>query len=275
LPAQLEFVGKSAETWIEVSVHAVLMVFLVVAFVFVTIALAATFVVPRCLPHHIRLADTPDRPHPFGRDMAWLAIRSEDTSAVAAALGLQHLRTANWGSGVGAIYDPEISNGLVFISPPVKGWTLVASESLPIPAGDAFVDKAEPLLRALSSAFAGVQYFACFPIIDFYAWSRFDKGRRTRSFAVGDAGAVWNTGKPSAEERQLGLSFIEIRGIRERYGDLGGELQLYPTEDHVFGIAGGWSVNPMTMEVLRAPTGVGWIADAPRAWRPERARKVA
>jgi hypothetical protein len=207
--------------------------------------------------------------------MAWLAIRSEDTSAIAATLGLARLRPANWSSGVGAIYDPEISGDLVFIAPPVKGWTLVAAETLPLPAGETFVDKMTPLLKHLAIEFPAVQYFASFPIIDFYAWARFDKGRRGRALAVGDGAVIWNAGKLSDEERKLGLSFIEIRGIRERHGDLGGELELYPTEEHVFAIAAGWSVNPMAMESLRAPTSVGWIADAPRSWRPERVRKVA
>jgi hypothetical protein len=247
----------------------------VVILVLLTTVVAATIIVPRLLPHHIRLADNPDRPRAFGSDMAWLAVRSEDTAAIAAALGLSRLRPANWNSGVGAIYDPEISNGLVFIAPAVKGWTLIAAESLPIPAGETFVDKMMPVLRHLAIEFQSVQYFASFPIVDVYAWARFEKGRRVRSFAVGDGGVIWNAGKLTQEERQLGLSFIEIRGIRERHGDLGGELQLYPTEEHVFAIAGGWSVNPMAIESLRTPPGVGWIADAPPSWRPERVRKVA
>ncbi len=152
----------------------------------------------------------------------------------------------------------------------MKGWTLVAGESLPIPAGHTFVDKMAPLLRRLGNEFPAVQYFASFPIIDFYAWARFERGRRVRAFAVGDGELIWNIGKPSQEERQLGLSLIEIRGIRERHGDVGGELQLYPTEEHVFAVAGGWSVNPMAIEMPRAPFGVGWVADAPRSWRPER-----
>lgn len=247
----------------------------VVALVILTVAIAAMLVVPRLLPRHIRLADKPDRPRAFGHDMAWIAIRTENTAAVATALGLARMQPANWSSGVGAIYDSEISNNLVFVSPPMKGWTLVVAESLPVPAGAAFVDKTMPLLRQLASTFPAVQYFAAFPIIDSYAWARFDRGKRVRAFAVCDAGVIWNAGKPSQEERQLGLSFIEIRGIRERHGDLGGELQLYPTEQHVFAISGGWSINPMTMEAVPAPSGVGWVADAPRSWRPERIRKVA
>jgi hypothetical protein len=247
----------------------------VVALVVLTIAVAATIVVPRLVPHHIRLADMPDRPCAFGPDMAWLAIKSEDTVAIAAALGLSRLRPANWISGIGAIYDPEISGTLVFITPPMKGWTIIAGESLPIPTSELFVDKMTPLLRRLGNQFPNVQYFASFPIIDFYAWVRFERKRRVRAFAVGEAGVIWDYGKPSSEERQFGLSFIEIRGIRERHGDVGGQLQLHPTEEHVFAIAGGWSINPTAIERLAAPAGVGWIADAPRSWRPERIRKVA
>ena len=247
----------------------------VVVLVILTTIIAAAFVVPRLVPRDVHLANVPDQPRAFGRDMAWLALRTKDSNAVTAALGLSGLRPANWNSGVGAIYDPEISDSLIFISPPINGWTIVAGESLPLPAGRTFVDKATPLLRRLGNEFPSVQYFASFPIIDFYAWVRIEKSRRVRAFAIGEAGIVWDSGKPSQEERQLGLSFVEIRGIRERHGDLGGQLQLHPTEQHVFAVAGGWSLNPMAMETFAAPSGVGWIADAPRSWRPERVRKVA
>lgn len=247
----------------------------VVALVVLTVAIAATIVVPRCIPHHIRLSEAADAPRAFGTDMAWLAIRSEDASAVAAALGLTRIRAANWTSGIGAIYDSEISGSLVFITPPVKGWTLVAGESLPIPSGAGFVDKMTPLLQRLATQFPSVQYFAAFPIIDFYAWVRFDKKRNRRAFAVGEDGIIWASGTATVDERRLGLSLVEIRGIHERHGDVGGELQLHPTEEHVFAIAGGWSINPMAIEQLAVPTGSGWVADAPRAWRPERARKAA
>lgn len=247
----------------------------VVVLVFLTTIIAAAFIVPRFVPHHVRLADIPDQPRALGSDMSWLAVRTDDVHTLAAVLGLTELRPANWSSGVGAIYDREISDTLVFISPPTKGWTIIAGESLPLPAGGTFIDKMTPMLRRLGNEFPSVQYFASFPIIDFYAWARIEKSRRVRAFAIGEAGVVWDSGKPSQEERQLGLSFVEIRGIRERNGDVGGELQLHPTEQHVFAIAGGWSLNPMATETFASLRGVGWIADAPRSWRLERVRKVA
>jgi hypothetical protein len=247
----------------------------VVILVILTTTITGAFVVPRFVPRHVQLANMPDRPRALGRDMAWLAIRTENSSAVAAALGLSGLRPANWSSGVGAIYDPEISDALVFVSPPIKGWTIVAGESLPLPAAGTFIDKMTPLLRRLGNEFPSVQYFAAFAIIDFYGWGKVEKRRPLRAFAIGEAGVICDVGKPSQEERQLGLSFVEIRGIRERHGDVGGQLQLHPTEEHVFALAAGWSLNPMEIEIATAPLGVGWIADAPRSWRPERIRKVA
>ncbi|CAA2141941.1 hypothetical protein [Hyphomicrobium sp. ghe19] len=247
----------------------------VFALVILTTVIAGKVLVPRFLTHHVRLANAPDQPRAFGRDMAWLAIQTDDSDAVAAALGLTGLRPANWDSGIGAIYDPEVSAGLLFISPPVRGWTIVAGEALPVPAGSPFIDKMTPLLKHLGKQFRNVQYFASFPIIDFYAWARADKGRPKRAFAIGEAGIVWDLGKPTPEERQLGLSYVEIRGITERHGDVGGQLVLHPTEENVFAVAAGWSLNPMTLEGFKHPRGVGWIADAPRSWRPERARRVA
>ncbi|MBN9247702.1 MAG: hypothetical protein J0I81_09690 [Hyphomicrobium sp.] len=251
------------------------MLILVFALVILTTVIAGKVLVPRFLTHHVRLANAPDQPRAFGRDMAWLAIQTEDSDAVAAALGLTGLRPANWDSGIGAIYDPEVSDGLVFISPPVRGWTIVAGESLPLPAGSPFIDKTTPLLRHLGKQFRSVQYFASFPIIDFYAWARVDKGRSKRAFAIGEGGVVWDSGKPTSEERRLGLSYVEIRGIAERHGDLGGQLLLHPTEENVFAVAAGWSLNPMALEGFTQRRSAGWIADAPRSWRPERARRVA
>ncbi len=251
------------------------MLILVFALVILTTVIAGTVLVPRFLTHHVRLANAPDQPRAFGRDMAWLAIQTEDSDAVAAALGLTGLRPANWDSGIGAIYDSEVSDGLLFISPPIRGWTIVAGESLPLPAGSPFIDKMTPLLRQLGKQFRSVLYFASFPIIDFYAWARVDKGRSKRAFAIGEGGVVWDSGKPTSAERRLGLSYVEIRGIAERHGDLGGQLLLHPTEENVFAIAAGWSLNPMALEGFTQRRSVGWIADAPRSWRPERARRVA
>jgi hypothetical protein len=207
--------------------------------------------------------------------MSWLAVKTDDAGRLAAVLGLGDLSAANWNSGLGAIYDLKLSDTFVFISPPVEGWTFVAGVSLPLPQGDSFVDKAAPLLARVAHEFRSVQYFATFPIIDFYAWARFQNGRPVRAAAVSEAGIIWDLGRPTPVERKLGLSMMELRGVSNRHGDIGGALQLHPTEPHVLCIAEGWSINPMAIETFADKSGVGWIARAPHAWRAERARSAA
>lgn len=251
------------------------MIATVVTLVILTTVIAAVVLAPRLLPRRIALDNVPDRPLAFGSEMSWLAVKTEDAHLLASALGLSDLHPANWNSGLGTIYDLDLSDTFVFIAPPIKGWTIVAGVSLPLPAGGSFIDKTAPLLQHLSSQFSSVQYFAAFPIIDFYAWARFDRGQAIRAFAIGDAGIVWDVGKLTSEERRLGLSMIELRGIRNRHGDVGGELLLHPTEQHVLSVAGGWSINPMSVESFAGEAGVGWVAHVPQAWRAERLRNVA
>ena len=120
-----------------------------------------------------------------------------------------------------------------------------------------------------------MQYFFSFPPIDYFAWARVKDGRLVRAFAVTDEGIVWNKGRASKEERALGLKLFELRGVRGRKGDAGGEMILHPTEDHVMRLASRWSIDPTTLDEEQAPSGSGYIALAPHSWRSERLRKAA
>lgn len=73
----------------------------------------------------------------------------------------------------------------------------------------------------------------------------------------------------------LGLKLFELRGVRGRKGDAGGELILHPTEDHVMRLASRWSIDPTTLYEEHAPARLGFIAQAPPSWRTERMRKAA
>lgn len=73
----------------------------------------------------------------------------------------------------------------------------------------------------------------------------------------------------------MGLKLFELRGIQGRRGDAGGELLLYPTEDHVIGLAAEWSLDPTRVDARRAEPGLGYVGLAPQRWRPERVRKAA
>jgi hypothetical protein len=146
---------------------------------------------------------------------------------------------------------------------------------LPHPVGRAFVDKCTPLLDNLGRRFVEVQYFFSYPLIDFFAWARVLDGRLVRAFAVGDEGVIWNKGRRSREERALGLTLYEFRGLKARKGDAGGEIILYPTEDHVMRLAEKWCLDPTKLSRGASPPGTGYIGLAPAAWRTERLRRSA
>jgi hypothetical protein len=120
-----------------------------------------------------------------------------------------------------------------------------------------------------------VQYFFAYPLIDFFAWARVRDGRLVRAFAITDEGVAWSKGRATKEERALGLKLFELRGVRGRKGDAGGEMILHPTEEHVMRLAKRWSLDPTTLSSLASQqTALGYIAQAPGAWRTERIRKT-
>jgi hypothetical protein len=247
----------------------------ILIFVLLTIAVAAKVLAPRLAEGRVVYPTTPDKPVPFGYQMAWLSIRSRDTAAVIGALGLAEGRPCNWNSGIGTVYDARLGQNHVFVSPPVNGWTFVVGLPLPQPLGRSFADKATPLIMDLGSRFAEVQLFIAFPPVDLFAWARVIDGRLERAFAIGDEGIIWNRGKTTKEERALGLKLFELRGVRDRRGDAGGPLILHPTEGHVMQVARKWSIDPTTLGPKSTPDARGLIARAPIHWRVERLRKSA
>lgn len=214
----------------------------------------------------------PDAPVSFGKDMFWIAIRTTDTEAVVEALGLVDAKPANWETGTSAIYEPALRATAVFVSPPVDDWTLVAGLSLPHPATGPFVDKCKPLLERLGRRFDEVLYFANDAVVDLHAWARIAGGKLRRGYAVIDSHVVWSEGRPERTERELGLSLFEVRGVENRSGDIGGELLLHPTAEHVLQIARRWAIDPTSLGRSHAEVSAraGYVASAPHAWRVER-----
>ena len=240
-----------------------------------TVASAALVLAPRMAEGRLVFDVRPDRPYAFGYKMAWLAIRTRDTQRVIASLGLGAVQPANWNTGLGAVYDAELGLNHMYVSPPVNGWTFVVGQSLPQPLGKTFTDKATPLLLDLGGQFVEVQYYFCAPEIDYLGWARVIEGRIVRAFAIGDEGVLWNRGKPTKEEMGLGLKLFELRGVRGRRGDAGGEILLYPTEAHVMHLAGKWSIDPTRVDKVVVEPAVGFVGLAPARWRAERHRKAA
>ncbi len=247
----------------------------VVVLSIITVALAAFVLAPRLASRRVVFDVTPDAPKAFGADMSWLAVRTADTDAVMAAIGLGSGENANWNTGIGTVYDRRLSDGYVYVSPTVKGWTFIVGEPLPHPVGRAFLDKMTPLLARLSAEFNEVQYFAAFPGIDYFGWARLHRGRLVRAFAIGDDGIIWDRGRLTPEEKALGLKLFDLRGIKGRKGDAGGAIILYPTEEQVLRLAHAWSIDPSRLGSFAATPGVGRIAAVPSNWRAELVKKAA
>jgi hypothetical protein len=144
--------------------------------------------------------DNPDLPVPFGPRMAWLALDTRETEAVAAALGLRGAQAATWAEGVEAA-----SHSSVFVTPPLGDWTLAVGAALfPPEQVEAFV---KPLLERLSRRFGDAQYFCTHQDLDLHVWARARKGRLVRGYGwFGRKGlALWDEGGPTKEERDFGF----------------------------------------------------------------------
>ncbi len=246
-----------------------------IAMMVVATVVLVVYVAPHMDEGRVLFRTQPDTPAAFGYGMAWLAIRTRDTAAVVDALGLQEATPCNWDAGIGTVYDARLGDSHVYVTPPVSGWTFAVGLTLPFPAGRAFADKCTPLLVGLGGRFIEIQYFFSYPPIDVFAWARVIDGRLVRAFAVGDEGIVWNKGKPTKEERSLGLKLFELRGVRGRHGDAGGEMILHPTEDHVMRLSQRWSLDPTKLAADSAQPALGIIGKAPYAWRAERLAEAA
>jgi hypothetical protein len=96
-----------------------------------------------------------------------------------------------------------------------------------------------------------------------------------RAFAINDEGVIWNRGKPTKEEKAMGLKLFEVRGVRGRKGDAGGEILLYPTDQHIMQLAAKWSTDPTSLAAVPARPANGVIAFAPAHWRTERLARAA
>lgn len=239
-------------------------------FIAITIAVAFWVLLPRLREHRVIFNIAPDSPRSFGCDMSWLAIKTNDPNSVVAALGAVEQTPANWDCGIGAAYDMDLGQTHLFVSPVTQGWVFVIGSALPYPTGQAYVDKWTPLLAELANQFKEVQYFASYPDIDLFAWARLSDGKWQRAFAVSDEGVIWTRGRLSREERQLGLKLFELRGVRGRKGDAGGELLMHPTQEHVMRLAQQWSLNPTLLDGIKLSPSLGLAIIAPRTWRPER-----
>jgi hypothetical protein len=183
----------------------------------------------------------PDLPVPFGAKMAWLALGTTNTEAVATALGLQEARTTTWADGVEAAYQ-----GSVFVTPPLGDWTLAVGTTLfPPDRADDFV---KPLLERLSRQFGEAQYFCTHGEFELHVWARGQRGHLVRGYGwLGEqALTLWDEGTPTKEELELGF---RIDGEQPPpVGQAQNEGDKAPDEAGVMQLACLWSIDPTSLD---------------------------
>lgn len=197
-----------------------------------------------------------DKPVPFGSNVAWLAVETTDTTAVAAALGLRGLQEVMWEDGIAS------SRSTVFVTPPLGDWTLAVSAVL-FPQEDvrAFV---KPLLEKLSRSFREAQYFCTHRKFGLHVWARAEAGRLLRGYGWLDqkSQTLWNEGLQTEEERDLGFHFGA--GLAAPVEKESGDQLATPDEGCVMQLASLWSIDPTALDEYFSEPTFGLIGNVPQ-----------
>jgi hypothetical protein len=236
----------------------------------------------------------PDKPQPYGFKVSWLALKTSDPAAVLDALELGEATPANWESGLAPVHG---SDPWVFLSPPVGGWVLAVSVSLPYPTAETHHDigkKFDVLFSRLMKRFVDVQFYGSHRVVDFVAWARALNGKPLRIFAYagGGGGVLANVGEQTSEEAKLGLANLtglslsdaedEIFRIAEEQSAEADALvasglsrrealariqqkarKAFPGEIDVVELAALWSIDPTQLSEEDHPLGLGLAARLP------------
>ncbi len=144
-----------------------------------------------------RAVKNPDRPLPFGPRVAWLAVDSTDTEAVAKTLGLREVRDVNCRrESRRPINRPSSSR---------RRWRTGRWRSAPqgsfrlLTGSRGFV---KPLLERLSRQFGMSGYFCTQHDIELHAWGEARKGRLVPEAMVGLVRRALPSGMKGAGQRR-------------------------------------------------------------------------
>jgi len=182
-----------------------------------------------------------DLPVPFGPKMAWLALDTTDTEAVATALGLVEVRTVTWAEGINAAQQAS-----VFVTPPLGDWTLAVGAALFLPdRAEAFV---KPLLERLSRQFGDAQYFCTNRDVELHLWARARRGQLVRGYGWFGAEGItfWDECRQTKEERDLGFQFFD--GRSPAIEQTQNKKVSLPGEGAGMQLACLWSIDPTSLD---------------------------
>lgn len=201
-------------------------------------------------------------PWPFGYKTAWLAIRSEDPKAVAAALELSNVQSTNWVYGVW--HSVETDDYQIFVTPPVKGWVLAVG----IPFLFEADDHQEKRIIALSKQFGEAQFFASMRVSSAYLWARATDGRLMRLFYEGD-GTRRAEGNETPEEKDLNFKFFDSSSHESKEPGYWQRKDLsFVNEYSVLSVANKWSVDPSKLDSMGLTPALGLLGNPSANYAP-------
>jgi hypothetical protein len=194
----------------------------------------------------------PYHPSVFEQACRWMCIKSTNVEAVQLALHLHNPVPCSWCEGLSRLSEHKL-----FVSPPIRGWILVVGPGLPDPSAD--VDRCFLFLQELSRVFNQLQFFSVDRALNHHAWMRVDGGRFRRAYAwAGET--LWNQGKPTAAEAELGLRCFE-------YGETAFEHStatpegVTPNSERIMALAARWSFDPSAVTERASHAGLGVAGD--------------
>lgn len=200
-------------------------------------------------------AAAPDAPEAFGYKIGWLCVRTTDEQAVAKALGLENTKPATWKEGIHKVYgEKRYPYRLVFVSPPVDGWTFAVGSWVVEVGGETEPQKdvlrLEELATRLSSQFGEAQAFVSHRVVDYHVWILARGGKLVRSFGyLGEEGEVLRN-EGAVTDAESGFDWKALN------------TDWFPAEENVMSVAGKWSIDPTSLENHPVSESLGLLGEA-------------
>ena len=194
-------------------------------------------------------SSAPDAPRAFGRDAAWLAVRSGDAEAVLRTLKLRTQLPANWHDGLAAARATG-----VFVTPVIDGCVLVVGRDL----ADLAVAELLPLMERLAAAHGSSAWFCTASDLDRHGWALVQDEGYPRAYVYdGEHGVLAWQGEATATELELGC-FVD--DPRDRSDD---DVKWWPDRAIVHALAARWSVDPDRFAGRGSERSMGWVGRLP------------
>ncbi len=187
-------------------------------------------------------------PVSFGKNRLWMAIKSTDAERIATILDLRNAKPAGWHEG---LESRKPSEGGIYITPPIDGWTLVVGWGFMADTLTETLTIAEELVEVFSQEMGEAQYFCNHERADYHCWIKATNGEVVRAYAwLGESGEnLVVKGSPTTAEPLHLINTLSEEAQNPTYYE--NDDIVFPDANMVFSIAEQWSINPTTLHLRK------------------------